>query len=120
MHYGRRTGSNVVHSQALDCAVTLFVFGLIMRGVDNYAHAGGFIGGYVASRLLDPLKPERIDIFFALVCLAVSDSRHHRVGHSRVGHAVNMGEPVVLITGASGEIGHGLIERLAADPAAAS
>jgi rhomboid protease GluP len=73
VYYGRRTGSNVVHSQALYYAVTLFVFGLIMRGVDNYAHAGGFIGGFVASRLLDPLKPERINhLFLALVCLAVS------------------------------------------------
>jgi len=73
VYYGRRTGSNVVHSQALYYAVTLFVFGLIMRGVDNYAHAGGFIGGFIASRLLDPLKPERINhLFFALVCLAVS------------------------------------------------
>lgn len=71
--HGRRTGSNVVHSQAVYYAVTLFVFGLIMRGVDNYAHAGGFIGGFVASRLLDPLKPERINhLFWALVCLAVS------------------------------------------------
>ena len=73
VYYGRRTGSNVVHSQAVYYAVTLFVFGLIMRGVDNYAHAGGFVGGYVASRLLDPLKPERVNhLAFALVCLAVS------------------------------------------------
>jgi rhomboid protease GluP len=73
VYYGRRTGSNVVHSQALYYAVTLFVFGLIMRGVDNYAHAGGFIGGFIASRLLDPLKPERINhLVLALVCLALS------------------------------------------------
>ena len=32
-----------------------------MPGIDNYAHAGGFGGGYLAARLLDPLKPERID-----------------------------------------------------------
>ena len=37
------------------------VFGLIFPGVDNYAHAGGFAGGYLASLLLDPLKPERVD-----------------------------------------------------------
>ena len=73
VYYGRRTGSNVVHSQAVDYAVTLFVFGLIMRGVDNYAHAGGFVGGYIASRLLDPLKPERFNhLILALVCLALS------------------------------------------------
>jgi rhomboid protease GluP len=49
------------------------VFGLIMPGIDNYAHAGGFIGGYAASQLLDPLKPERIThMVWALVCLVIS------------------------------------------------
>jgi rhomboid protease GluP len=73
VHYGRRGGSSAVRSQAVYYAVTLFVFGFIVSGVDNYAHAGGFIGGYLASLVLDPLKPERIDhIVIALACLAVS------------------------------------------------
>jgi rhomboid protease GluP len=51
----------------------LGLFGFIMPGVDNYAHAGGFGGGYLAARLLDPLKPERIDhLAMAVVCLAAS------------------------------------------------
>lgn len=71
VYYGRRTGSQMVHGQALRYAIILFVFGLIMPSVDNFAHAGGFAGGYVASRLLDPLRPERIDhIAIALICLA--------------------------------------------------
>lgn len=71
--YGRRTGSSVVHSQALYWAVMLFVFGFIMSGVDNLAHAGGFAGGWLAARLLDPLRPERINhIAIALACLALS------------------------------------------------
>jgi rhomboid protease GluP len=71
VYYGRRTGSRMVHGQALRYAVILFVFGLIMPSVDNFAHAGGFAGGYLASRLLDPLRPERIDhIAIALICLA--------------------------------------------------
>jgi len=73
VHYGRRGGASAVRSQAMYYAVILFVFGFIASGVDNYAHAGGFIGGYLASRVLDPLKPERIDhIVAALVCLAIS------------------------------------------------
>jgi rhomboid protease GluP len=73
VHYGRRTGSNAVHSQALYYAVILFVFGFIMPGVDNYAHAGGFAGGYLASRILDPQKPERIDhMIMALGCLVLT------------------------------------------------
>jgi rhomboid protease GluP len=73
VHYGRRTGSNVVHSQALSWAVMLFIFGLVMSGVDNYAHAGGFAGGWIAARVLDPMKPERINhLAIALGCLVLS------------------------------------------------
>jgi rhomboid protease GluP len=49
------------------------LFGFLMPGIDNYAHAGGFAGGYLAGSLLDPLKPERIDhIAIAVVCLVAS------------------------------------------------
>ena len=73
VYYGRRTGSRVVHSQALYYAAMMFVFGFIMNGTDNDAHAGGFAGGWLAGRLLDPQRPERVNhLFIALVCLAVS------------------------------------------------
>jgi rhomboid protease GluP len=73
VYYGRRGGSSMVRSEALGYAVTLFVMGLFLRGVDNAAHAGGFIGGYVAAIWLDPLKPERMDhLVGAVVCLAVT------------------------------------------------
>jgi hypothetical protein len=46
------------------------VLGLIVPGIDNAAHLGGFAGGYVASMWLDPLKRERMDHFIgAAVCL---------------------------------------------------
>jgi rhomboid protease GluP len=61
LYYGRRSGSSLVHAEAKGYAVTLFVFGLIVPGVDNAAHAGGFIGGYLAGMILDPLKPERVN-----------------------------------------------------------
>jgi rhomboid protease GluP len=70
VYYGRRTGSHLVRSEAIRYAVILGFFGLIMPGIDNFAHAGGFVGGYLAGQLLDPLKPERIDhIVIALLCL---------------------------------------------------
>lgn len=74
VYYGRRSGSSVVHQQAKSFALVLFLFGFIPgTGVDNYAHAGGFIGGYIAGRMLDPLKQERVKhIVTALVCLALS------------------------------------------------
>jgi rhomboid protease GluP len=73
VRYGKRTGSSMVRAQAWSWAVTLFVFGLIMPGIDNWAHAGGYAGGYLAARWLDPLKPERTDhVVMALVCLALT------------------------------------------------
>jgi rhomboid protease GluP len=71
VHYGRRSVSTSLTSQALTYAVVLFVFGLVMRGVDNFAHAGGFAGGYLASVWLNPLRPERQEhLLGALVCMA--------------------------------------------------
>jgi rhomboid protease GluP len=71
--YGRVTGSRVIHGQAVSYALLLFVFGLIMPGVDNYAHAGGFLGGYAVARLMNPLAAERLDhLVVALACLGAS------------------------------------------------
>lgn len=59
--YGQRSGSSMTKREGLHYALMLGLFGLIMPGVDNWAHAGGFAGGWLAAKLLDPLKPERID-----------------------------------------------------------
>jgi len=61
VHYGRKSGSSYIHGQAVNYAVILFVMGLIMPGVDNTAHAGGFIGGYATSAFFNPLTRERGD-----------------------------------------------------------
>ena len=73
VYYGRRGGSSAVGSQAASWAFSMMLFGFLMPGIDNYAHAGGFGGGWLAARVLDPLKPERIDhIAIAVVCLALT------------------------------------------------
>jgi rhomboid protease GluP len=73
VHYGRRTGSSHVGQAGLQYALLMGVFGLIFPGVDNYAHLGGFAGGYLASLLLDPLRPERIDhLAIAVGCLVIT------------------------------------------------
>jgi rhomboid protease GluP len=59
--YGQRTGSSMTKREGLQYALTMGLFGLIMPGIDNWAHAGGFAGGWLMSKFLDPLKPERID-----------------------------------------------------------
>lgn len=70
VHYGRRTGSSQAAQIGLQYALILGLFGLIFPGVDNYAHAGGFAGGYLASLVLDPLRPERVDhMVIAVGCL---------------------------------------------------
>jgi len=71
--YGRRRGGSGITSQAMGYAVILFVFGFIMPGVDNFAHLGGFIGGYGAAKLLDPMKPERVShVVLALALMAAT------------------------------------------------
>jgi rhomboid protease GluP len=73
MHYGRRSGSGMARSQATSYVIMLVMYGLFLPGIDNYAHLGGFGGGYLASRILDPLKPERVDhMVIALVLLGLS------------------------------------------------
>lgn len=73
VYYGRRSGSSAIYRQALTYAGLMFVFGLFMANIDNWAHAGGFLGGYVAGQLLDPLQPERVKhMSAALVCLVLS------------------------------------------------
>ena len=72
MFYGRRSGSGMARSYASRYVVMLVIIGLL-PGIDNYAHAGGFAGGYLAARFLDPLKPERVDhVAVAVGCLALS------------------------------------------------
>lgn len=70
VHYGRKSGSSHVYSEAMRYALVLFVFGFLMRGVDNFAHAGGFAGGYLTSALVKPLSRERGDhMIIAAVCV---------------------------------------------------
>jgi rhomboid protease GluP len=70
VYYGRRSGNSHASQIGLQYALVMGIFGLIFPGVDNYAHAGGFLGGYLTSMVLDPLKPERVDhMVVAGVCL---------------------------------------------------
>ncbi len=73
-HYGR-TSSAAAKQQATYIMVQAVVFGVLMSnsGIDNYAHLGGFAGGYFTSAFLNPLTRERGDhMIIALVCLAAT------------------------------------------------
>jgi rhomboid protease GluP len=73
VYYGRRTGSRHIGEAGLQYALFMGLFGLIMPGIDNQAHLGGFVGGYLGGLLLDPVKPERINhLVGAVACLAAT------------------------------------------------
>ena len=70
---GRRRGSSAVGRQALSYALIFGLFGFVMPGVDNWAHLGGFAGGYGMSFVLDPWREERLDhVIAAFACLAAT------------------------------------------------
>jgi hypothetical protein len=51
----------------------MIAFGFLMRGVDNWAHIGGFAGGYLGGMLVDPRKPETGNqVGLAVVCLILT------------------------------------------------
>lgn len=73
VYCGRRGASSLLGQQALGYAVALFIFGFLMQGIDNWAHFGGFAGGYAAAKWLDPLLAERVDHLIAgLVCVGLT------------------------------------------------
>ena len=71
-HYGR-SGSSIIRQTAISITVQAVLFSLFVQGIDNYAHLGGFIGGYLASSFLNPMSRERGDhMVIALCCLVAS------------------------------------------------
>jgi rhomboid protease GluP len=75
--FRRRRGAHddMMTQQFLRWAVILFLFGLFMRGVDNWAHGGGFVVGYLLGRRFQGIqeKPEtRGEQLFALALFALT------------------------------------------------
>lgn len=63
--YGRRVGSDLFTRQFLQWALIMFVFGIIVPGIDNWAHGGGFVGGYVTAWLFgrSPIEREGLSAY---------------------------------------------------------
>lgn len=73
VHYGHATGQSHAREYGLQYALFMGVFGLLFPGIDNWAHAGGFAGGYLASLMLNPLRRERIDhLAIGALCLLLT------------------------------------------------
>lgn len=48
----RRTGHSMMTAQLWQWALIMFVMGFLMSGVNNFAHAGGFAGGWVTAQAM--------------------------------------------------------------------
>jgi rhomboid protease GluP len=72
-HYGRTGGSSLIRAQVKQYLLWFVISGLLFRGTDNWAHLGGFLGGYATSALLNPLTRERGDhLLIAIGCLVAT------------------------------------------------
>ncbi len=58
-HYGELTGNSMLKQTIRAWLIVGVIIGFILPGIDNWAHAGGYVGGYVLARLLDPRLPSR-------------------------------------------------------------
>lgn len=76
VYFGRKHGGefgNAVYRQVGTWAIVLFVMGFLMPGVNNLAHAGGFIGGYLSAMVLkfNAIKPENQNHHIAALAMAL-------------------------------------------------
>ncbi|MEM7350259.1 MAG: rhomboid family intramembrane serine protease [Acidobacteriota bacterium] len=71
--YGQVTGSRMLTRQVWQWVILFVVIGLLIPFIDNWAHLGGFAGGWLAARWLDPRQSESPQhLVAAAVCLAVT------------------------------------------------
>ncbi len=78
--YGRNQKSSMatmMTRQVWQWAILLFIFGFIGSGVNNWAHFGGFVGGWLISKILVSgagWKEGRVTIIVALLLLVVTSA----------------------------------------------
>lgn len=72
MVYSKRTGHSAM-GEVIWRYVTIFVvIGLIVPMIDNWAHLGGYAGGWLAARIMDPLEEESpTHMLIGLACLGL-------------------------------------------------
>ena len=57
--YGRKRGGSTMTQQLWGYVVMLGILGLVMPGVNNWAHGGGFAGGWVGAHLMGFIDEQR-------------------------------------------------------------
>lgn len=74
VYFGRRRGGELgtaIYRQVGMWAIILFVMGFMMPGVNNLAHAGGFVGGYLSAMWLGYHEMKRETQSHHIAALAV-------------------------------------------------
>ncbi len=73
--YGRKTGASMLTKQLWQWALILGVFGFIVPSVNNWAHGGGFVGGWVAAHLMgfsDERRESSAVLFTSLALILIT------------------------------------------------
>jgi rhomboid protease GluP len=68
---GRRSGASVLMAQLYQWAIVMFVMGFLISGVNNFAHAGGFAGGWVAAEAMAFIDQRRESLGVQILALAL-------------------------------------------------
>lgn len=70
--YGQRTGQFHLQRYARNSMIAVLIMGFLLPYIDNWAHIGGFVGGWAATRLLRPLEDESpLHLLGGLICLVL-------------------------------------------------
>ena len=69
--HGRRRGFKAHTGQLWQWAIVMFAMGFMIPSVNNYAHAGGFAGGWIAATLMRPTDESREGTGVRLLALAL-------------------------------------------------
>jgi len=69
--FGRRQGSSVFTAQLWQWAIVMFAMGFFMSGVNNWAHAGGFAGGWVTAQAMRASHEKRESPGVQILALAL-------------------------------------------------
>jgi rhomboid protease GluP len=69
--YGRRHGSSMMTAQLWQWAIIMFAMGFLMSGVNNWAHAGGFAGGWVTAEFVGSHEDRREGMILRVLAFAL-------------------------------------------------
>jgi len=69
--YGQKRGQSMLTQQLWQWAIILGIFGFLMPGVNNWAHGGGFAGGWLAAQFMGFSDEHRESTGILLTSLAL-------------------------------------------------